>query len=326
MRCTGNTPLPPGNIAADGAGCHGWLAHPCFLHRLISRPRKPARQRSAGHPHWTTATPAGDNPPRGFHRSHGARAPRHHALRSPAGAGLVPRALQTQSSPLAEVTVAVLDARESERFFGVPMARRGLQPVHLRVVNRGQAPLRLLLAQIDPNYYTPLEAAAANHFSIVKRLSSFGLIGLFFFWMLLLIPSKLITAWLANRRMDDFFRLQALHLRPIGPGEASEGFVFTPLDAGTKIVHVALHATGESLADAARRAQESGPMTPAAEFTFSIPVPGLSADYLRRDFAALERRRAGRVRRGRAGHPLAAMPPATANAKGTRRAIRSTWS
>ena len=226
---------------------------------------------------------------------------------------------QTQSSPLAEVTVAVLDARESERFFGVPMARRGLQPVHLRVVNRGQAPLRLLLAQIDPNYYTPLEAAAANHFSIVKRLSSFGLIGLFFFWMLLLIPSKLITAWLANRRMDDFFRLQALHLRPIGPGEASEGFVFTPLDAGTKIVHVALHATGESLADAARRAQESGPMTPAAEFTFSIPVPGLSADYLRRDFAALDAPaalvacdEAALVTR------LAAMPPATANAKGTR--------
>ena len=70
-----------------------------------------------------------------------------------------------------------------------------------------------------------------------------------------MIPSKLITAWLANRRMDDFFRLQALHLRPIGPGGASEGFVFTPLDAGTKIVHVCLHATGESLADAARRAR-----------------------------------------------------------------------
>ncbi len=226
---------------------------------------------------------------------------------------------QTQSTPLAEVTVAVLDSRESERFFGVPLARRGLQPVHLRIVNHGGAPLRLLLAQIDPNYYTPLEAAATCHYSIVKRLSAFGLVGLLFFWLLLLIPSKLITAWLANRRMDDFFRSQALHLRPVAPGESAEGFIFTPLDAGTKIVHVALHATGESLADAARRAQESGPMTPAAEFTFSINVPGLAADYLRRDFATIDSSEpivdcdeAALVTR------LTAMPPATGNTKGTR--------
>ena len=68
-------------------------------------------------------------------------------------------ARQTQHDGLAEVTVAVLEARESEQLFGVPLARRGLQPVYLRIVNRGPSPLRLLLAQIDPNYYTPLEAA-----------------------------------------------------------------------------------------------------------------------------------------------------------------------
>jgi hypothetical protein len=36
---------------------------------------------------------------------------------------------QTQQRPAAEVTVAVLDAEESGRLFGVPLARRGLQPV-----------------------------------------------------------------------------------------------------------------------------------------------------------------------------------------------------
>ena len=227
---------------------------------------------------------------------------------------------QTQQNALAAVTVAVPDARESERLFGVPLARRGMQPVYLRIENQGTAPLRLLLAQIDPNYYTPLEAAAANHFSIVKRLSAFGVISFLFFPLLVLVmPSKLISAWLANRRMDELFRSRALHLRPVAPGGMAEGFVFTPLDAGTKNVHVALHATGESLAQAARRAQESGAMTPDVEFVFSIPVPGLAADYLRRDFAAMEQLdtletcdEESLVQR------LRGMPPATSNAKGTR--------
>ena len=35
---------------------------------------------------------------------------------------------QTQRGPLAEVTVSVLDAKESERFFGVNVARRESSP------------------------------------------------------------------------------------------------------------------------------------------------------------------------------------------------------
>ena len=137
------------------------------------------------------------------------------------------------------MTAAVLDAAESDRMFGVPLARRGIQPVFLRIVNRSASPMRLHLVSIDPNYYTPLEAAGVNHFSIVKRFSAFGLIAWFFLPLLaLIIPFKLIGARRANRRMDELFRSAAFHLRPIPPGEASEGFVFTRLDAGTKIVHV----------------------------------------------------------------------------------------
>ena len=44
-----------------------------------------------------------------------------------------------------EVSVAVLDQRESERFFGVPLARRGIQPVWLQITLR---PLALLLLRI----------------------------------------------------------------------------------------------------------------------------------------------------------------------------------
>src|SRR3954470_6643831 len=72
---------------------------------------------------------------------------------------------QTQTQNDVDVSVAVLDSRESHRFFGVKMARRAVQPVWLHVVNRSDRPQRLSLLSVDPNYYSPLEAAAANHFS-----------------------------------------------------------------------------------------------------------------------------------------------------------------
>ena len=196
---------------------------------------------------------------------------------------------QTQESAKARVTVSVLDAVEATRLFGVPLARRGIQPVYLRIENHSDKLMRLLLVRIDPNYYTPLEAAAANHFSILKRLSAFGVIALLFLpLVLLLVPLKLITAYLANGRMDEFFRSQAFHLRPIPPGGVSEGFVFTSFDVGTKVVHISLHATGDLMDSASGRIDATGAAESDAEFTFSIPVPGISVDYLRRDFEALE--------------------------------------
>ncbi|HEX5470687.1 MAG TPA: LssY C-terminal domain-containing protein [Lacipirellulaceae bacterium] len=195
---------------------------------------------------------------------------------------------QTQENSKAHVTVAVLDAAEAARLFGVPLARRGIQPVFLRIINRSDRLVRLQLVRIDPNYYPPAEAAAANHFSILKRLSAFGIVSwLFFLPVLLLIPFKLVTAYWANRRMDEFFRSQAFHLRPIKPGGMSEGFVFTSFDVGTKEVHVSLHSTGDLLDSATGEVQAQGPADTDNEFTFSIPVPGIHVDFLRRDFETL---------------------------------------
>ena len=198
---------------------------------------------------------------------------------------------QSQEDPRAKATVAVLDATESEQAFGVPLARRGIQPVYLKIENRSDKLLRLQLVRIDPKYYTALEAAGVNHFSIVKRLSAFGFIA-WFFWlilpMLILVPFKLITAWRANRRMDDCFRANAFRLRPIPPGGTAEGFVFTPLDSGTKVVHVSLHATGDLMDSATGKLEAGEASPPIVEFTFSISVPGIAVDYLRRDFDTLE--------------------------------------
>jgi hypothetical protein len=197
---------------------------------------------------------------------------------------------EIQQEPRARATVAVLDALESERRFGVPLSRRGLQALYLRIENTSQAPLRLQLVRIDPNYYTALEVAAANHFSILKRLSTFGLVAWILVTILPLLPLilvKLITAHRANRRMDAYFQEHAFHLRPIMPGATSEGFVFTPLDLGTKIVQVCLHAGGDSLDMLTGRVESDGTEDKAVTFTFSLTVPGIAVDYLRRDLATV---------------------------------------
>jgi len=165
------------------------------------------------------------------------------------------------------VSIAALDARQSRQFFGVSMARRGIQPLWLRIENRAATRCRLHVVSIDPNYYSPHEAAAANHYSAGRRLVSFGLLGyLVFLPLLLLIPLKMLSALRANRKMDELFREQAFPLRPIGPGKQSEGFVFTGLDVGSKVVHL-------------RLLRVEGPI----EFDFQIPVAGIAADYQRRE-------------------------------------------
>jgi hypothetical protein len=239
----------------------------------------------------------------------------------PALQSFVTRA-QTQENANAQVTVAVLDAIEAHKLFGVSLAKRGIQPVHLKIVNRSDRLIRLLLVRIDPNYYTPLEAAAANHFSILKRLSTWGIFGWLFLPLLpllLLIPIKLVTAYRANRRMDDYFRSEAFHLRPIPPGGTAEGFVFTSFDAGTKIVNVCLHSTDDLWNSDTGQIDAHGTWDADNEFTFSVPVPGIAADYLRRDFEALEP--VGSLvdcDLPELTKRLTAMPPATTNSKATR--------
>ena len=244
---------------------------------------------------------------------------------APACDSFMPRA-QTQEQPRAAVTVAVLTGREGKEFFGVDVARRGIQPVFLRVVNRSAESLRLQMVSIDPNYFTPLEAAAVNHFSIVRRLSAFGAMGWVFLPLLAIVPLKLITAWLNNARMDDFFREHGFRLGPIAPGETAEGFVFTALDLGTKAVHVRLTTLGNirqtiaaAVGAATAEATVAGPGAAATDFFFTVPVPGIAADYLDRDFAI--------IRPAASVEPctvdtlvsrLEAMPPATMNAAQSR--------
>jgi hypothetical protein len=166
---------------------------------------------------------------------------------------------QTQTVADVDVTVAVLSDAESKRFFGIRLSRRGIQPVSIRIVNRTDKPLRLDLFSVDPTYYTALEAAYLNHFSVWKRLVSFGLLGWLFLPLIPLIPFKIISARAANRRMDALFKAEAFRAGPIQPGDERSGFVFGTLDEGMKNLDIRVVAT-----DCVH------------EYGFCIPVPGLA--------------------------------------------------
>jgi hypothetical protein len=212
------------------------------------------------------------------------------------------RRAEVQHSQDFVVQVAVLDHRESEAFFGVPLAKRGIQPVWLQITNKGSHPCRLRLASLDPNYYAPLEAAYANHFRIGRRLVGFGLLAWLFLPLIVLLPFKLLGARSANRRMNVFFQEHGLGWSLMRPGSDVSGFVFTTLDEGTKQVPVRLFSTQRT-----------------TDFLFSMAVPGLRVDHGNR---LLEERAASMEQvecaESELRQRLAALPRCTTNRSGTR--------
>ena len=63
---------------------------------------------------------------------------------------------QSQTINGVTVSAAVLDHKESDRYFGVPLTRRGIQPVYLKIRNEGSNPYRLRLSSLG----TPTSRAA----------------------------------------------------------------------------------------------------------------------------------------------------------------------
>jgi hypothetical protein len=215
--------------------------------------------------------------------------------------GFLDRA-ELQKDDELEIRAAVLDNRESERFFGVPMARRGIQPVWLSIHNRGSALYRLRLASIDPNYFPPLEAAYVCHFRLGRRFLEFGLIALLFIHLWLLLPFKLIGAWRANKKMNDFFVEHGIGYARILPGQTVAGFVFTELDEGTKRFTVRLLNVAGS-----------------KDFAFSIPIPGLRVDHHDKDLdARIAAPGAVSCDEAELRRQLAAQPRSTTNGHGSR--------
>jgi hypothetical protein len=150
---------------------------------------------------------------------------------------------RTQDKGNVQVTVAVPSAEESKRLFGVDMYKRGVQPIWLEIENKDEEPVYFLPIGLDPNYFSPIEAAYVNHFGYKTP---------------------------ANEEMNRFFyeRRQGIRIAPVS---VRSGFVYTPVDEGTKAFNVDLMGEDKEI----------------RTFTFFINVPGIRPDHQQVDFEAL---------------------------------------
>ena len=120
--------------------------------------------------------------------------------------------LMTEVDGGIRVSASALSPGESRAAFGVPLADKGIQPVWVEVENNEDLTYWLMSIGMDPNYFTPTEAADAFN---RKRDGSID--------------------WELEQR----FRDQAF-VNPIVPGATVSGFIFTNLDEGVKMIEVDL--------------------------------------------------------------------------------------
>ena len=126
--------------------------------------------------------------------------------------------MQTQGG--VTVTVAVPSLEEAAAVFDVPLHRREIQPVWIRIDNSEDVDYIFLPAEMDPNYFSPQEVA----------------------WM---FRSGFSSQ--AKRDMQVYLDRQAM--RPRAPkGHTVEGFVHTNKDYGVKHVSVVLYHPGRTKA------------------------------------------------------------------------------
>ena len=115
-----------------------------------------------------------------------------------------------------KVSVVALSEDEAGGATGVDLARRGIQPVWIKIENHEGIGFVVPPIVIDHDYFSPTEAAWQVH------------------------------GWLSgatNARMDAYLLKLRLPLR-VGPGETISGFVFTNLDQGVKYVSIECVSSG----------------------------------------------------------------------------------
>jgi len=118
---------------------------------------------------------------------------------------------QTQTVGGLTVTAAVLSHEESEKIFGRPLAKKGIQPVWLEIKNGEDLPYVLISRSLDPTYFSASEVAYMHR----------------------------VAGKNTNKRIADDYRELAIDIR-IPPGDTMSGFVFARFDLGTKVVPVVL--------------------------------------------------------------------------------------
>ncbi len=138
---------------------------------------------------------------------------RYHA--EPIGPAALSTGAVTQERDGVRVSVVVPDDAAIERLFGVPLTKYGIQPVGVEISNGTRDFFWFAPLAVDPEYFTPIEAANR------ARYSFFG--------------------GSANEEMRRHFLAAAIGSY-VGPGQTIGGFVFTNLSRGLKPVNVDLVA------------------------------------------------------------------------------------
>jgi len=121
------------------------------------------------------------------------------------------RALTKEQGPF-RVRASVPSREEAEKIFGIPIYKRGIQPVWLEITNNSAGRARFVLSSVDDNYFSPFEVAYMHK----KLFSKQG-------WM----------------DMEEYFYSTAMP-RQIAAGDTVSGFVYTHATNGTKNFNVDL--------------------------------------------------------------------------------------
>ena len=115
-----------------------------------------------------------------------------------------------QSDRGVTVTVAVPDRGETGRLFGGDLYARGIQPIWIEIENARAEDVTFLPVGLDPEYFTPIEAAYRGRVADPEDLE--GRVARYFF----------------DQGMSPH----------VPAGGSRSGFVFTRLDEGTKVFNV----------------------------------------------------------------------------------------
>ncbi|BCZ85672.1 hypothetical protein PTKU64_93470 (plasmid) [Paraburkholderia terrae] len=117
------------------------------------------------------------------------------------------------------VSASVLSAEESEAVYGVPLAKKEIQPVWIEVQNDDTVSYFLMSPGLDPNFFPASEAAEAFADS---------------------------NAPVGKDELDRRFRGLAFR-NPVLPGQTVSGYVLTNLSEGAKLVQLDLVASGQAM-------------------------------------------------------------------------------
>ncbi len=167
---------------------------------------------------------------------------------------------KTQEDDDVRVTVTVLTRKESRALFGVPLAKYGIQPVWIDIVNKGAAPYYFYQRFVDENYFSPEEAAHLSRYRIFRQGYLFSLPSM------LMLPVNIFRYSYLNEEMAEDFHERAIQNTIVLPEEGSAGFIFTPLDKGTKKVRIRLLGQDTE-----------------KNMLFTINVPDIKQDYKKSD-------------------------------------------